>query len=309
MKILLLGANGQLGRSFVEDGRLAKMGRLATASRDGRRFDGEAIAAVDLSLPDTLVGALEALRPDVIVNAAAYTAVDRAEQEESLATRINGEAVGLLGQWAHQHGALVVHFSTDYVFDGLAAAAYRTSDPTGPLSAYGRSKLAGERALAASGADHMVFRTAWVYAAHGHNFLRTMLRLGGTRDVLDVVSDQHGAPTSTDVIVEGTFIALKAWSDADAVRRNSMRGIHHLVASGVTTWHGFAEAIFAAAGERRMLDRTPEVRAIDTARFPTPARRPAWSVLDNRDMVEHFGYRPPAWQDALGRVMDRLAAA
>lgn len=309
MKILLLGANGQLGRSFVEDKRLAGMGTLATATRDGRRFDGRAVVTVDMNSPDALIGALETLQPDVIVNAAAYTGVDRAEQEESLATRINGEAVGLLGLWAQQHGALVVHFSTDYVFDGLAAAPYRTSDPTGPLGAYGRSKLAGERALAASGADHLVFRTAWVYAAHGHNFLRTMLRLGSTHDVLNVVSDQHGAPTSTDVIVEGTITALKAWSVADTPRRNSMRGIHHLVASGATTWHGFAEAIFAAAGERHMLDRIPEVRAIGSEQFPTPARRPAWSVLDNRDMVTHFGYQPPAWQDALGRVMDCLAAA
>lgn len=309
MKILLLGANGQLGRSFVEDGRLAGMGVLATASRDGRRFDGKAIAAVDLNSPDTLVGALQTLRPDVIVNAAAYTAVDRAEQEEWLATRINGEAVGLLGQWARKHGALVTHFSTDYVFDGHAATPYRTSDPTGPLSAYGRSKLAGEQALVSSGADHLVFRTAWVYAAHGRNFLQTMLRLGGKRDVLNVVSDQHGAPTSTDVIVEGTLTALRAWTNADTARRSAMRGIHHLVASGTTTWHGFAEAIFAAAHERRMLDRIPEVRAIDTDQFPTPARRPAWSVLDNRDMGAHFGYQPPAWQDALVPVMDRLAAA
>ena len=308
MKALLLGANGQLGRSFVKDGRLAGMGRLSTASRDGHRFDGSAIEAVDLSSPDTLYPVLEKLRPDFIVNAAAYTAVDQAEQEEELATRINSDAVGILGHWARQHGALVVHFSTDYVFDGTATTPYRTFNPTGPLGAYRRSKLAGEQALAASGADYLVFRTAWVYSAHGRNFLRTMLRLGGERDVLEVVSDQHGTPTSTDVIVEGTLAALETWMSAGSESKRGLCGVHHLVTSGSTTWHGFAEAIFAEAHERGLITRMPEVHAIDTRQFPTAARRPAWSVLDNRDMVEHFGYRPPDWREALGPVMDRIVA-
>lgn len=307
MKILLLGANGQLGRSFVEDGRLAQLGDLRTASRDGQRFDGVSIDTADLAAPGSLESLLDALRPDVIVNAAAYTAVDRAEQEEALATRVNGAAVGVIGRWSAAHGALVVHYSTDYVFDGSARLPYRTDDPTGPLGAYGRSKLAGEQALAACGADHLIFRTAWVYAAHGHNFLRTMLRLGAEREVLNVVADQCGAPTSTDVIVEGTLAALAAWNAADVGTRRTMRGIHHLVASGTTTWHGFAEAIFAAAHQRGLLARVPEVRAISTAEFPTPAQRPAWSVLSNEDMLAQFGYAAPAWQAALDRVMDRLA--
>jgi len=270
MKFLLLGANGQLGRSFVEDGRLAQLGDLRTTSRDGQRFDGVSIDTADLAEPASLESLLEAVRPDVIVNTAAYTAVDRAEQEEALATRVNGEAVGVIGRWAAAHRALVVHYSTDYVFDGGARLPYRTDDPTGPLGAYGRSKLAGEQALAASGADHLMFRTAWVYAAHGHNFLRTMLRLGGERDVLSVVADQFGAPTSTDVIVEGTLAALAAWQAADVDQRRAMQGIHHLVASGTTTWHGFAEAIFEIAHQRGLLARVPEVRAIGTAEFPTP---------------------------------------
>lgn len=307
MKFLLLGANGQLGRSFVEDGRLAQLGDLRTASRDGQRFDGVSIDTADLAEPASLESLLEAVRPDVIVNAAAYTAVDRAEQEEALATRVNGEAVGVLGQWSAAHGALVVHYSTDYVFDGGARAPYRTDDPTGPLGAYGRSKLAGEQALTASGAQHLIFRTAWVYAAHGHNFMRTMLRLGGERDALNVVADQFGAPTSTDVIVEGTLAALAAWKTADVDQRRTMHGIHHLVASGTTTWHGFAEAIFEAAHQRGLLTRVPEVRAIGTAEFPTPARRPAWSVLSNEDMLAHFGYAAPMWRTALDRVMDQLA--
>lgn len=308
MKILLLGANGQLGRSFVEDGRLAKFGDLRTASRDGRRFDGASIDAADLSAPDSLEMLLDAIHPEVIVNAAAYTAVDRAEQEEALATRVNGEAVGVLGRWSAANGALVVHYSTDYVFDGSARVPYRADDPTGPLGAYGRSKLEGERALAASGADHLIFRTAWVYSAHGHNFLRTMLRLGGERDVLNVVADQSGAPTSTDVIIEGTLAALGAWKAAGADQRRAMRGVHHLVASGSTTWHGFAVAIFEAAGRRGLLQSVPTVHAIETAQFPTPARRPAWSVLDNENMARHFGYVPPTWQDALERVIQELAA-
>lgn len=307
MKILLLGANGQLGRSFVEDGRLAVSGDLHTASRDGQRFDGMSIDTADLAAPGSLESLLDARRPDVIVNAAAYTAVDRAEQEEALATRVNGEAVGVIGRWAAAHDALVVHYSTDYVFDGGARSPYRTDDPTGPLGAYGRSKLAGERALAASGANHLIFRTAWVYAAHGHNFMRTMLRLGGERDVLNVVADQFGAPTSTDVIVEGTLAALAAWKTASVETRGTMQGIHHLVASGTTTWHGFAEAIFEAAHQRGLLARVPAVRAIGTAEFPTPARRPAWSVLSNEDMLTHFGYAAPGWRAALDRVMDQIA--
>lgn len=308
MKILLLGANGQLGRSFVDDGRLARMGSLVAACRDGQRFDGVSAETADLASPDTLVDVLDRVSPDIVVNAAAYTAVDRAEQEEDLATLVNADAVGVLGRWAKRHDALVVHFSTDYVFDGSSSVPYRTTDATGPLGAYGRSKLAGERALAASEADHLVLRTAWVYSEHGHNFLRTMLRLGSERGTLSVVSDQHGAPTSTDVIVEGTLAALGAWLAADNAGRSAMQGIHHLVAGGTTTWHGFAEAIFAAARERDLLVRTPEVRAIDTTQFPTPARRPAWSVLDTNELTRHFGYRPPAWQDALATVMDRLAA-
>jgi len=208
MKILLLGANGQLGRSFVEDGGLAARGELLVATRDGTLWDGERAEAVDLAAPgvDAL---LDRLRPDVIVNAAAYTAVDRAEQEEALALHVNGEAVGELGKWAAAHDALVLHYSTDYVFDGSAKLPYPVDAPTGPLGAYGRSKLAGEAALRASGADHLILRTAWVYAPHGHNFLRTMLRLGAEREELRVVADQYGAPTSTAVIVRASLARLR----------------------------------------------------------------------------------------------------
>ncbi|GAB3789189.1 dTDP-4-dehydrorhamnose reductase [Dyella agri] len=306
MKILLIGANGQLGRSFIEDGNLAARGELVTASRDGQRFDGATIEIADLAMPESLPALLDRLHPDVIVNAAAYTAVDRAEQEESLATRVNGEAVGVLGRWAASHGALVAHYSTDYVFDGAANAPYPIDAPTAPLGAYGRSKLAGEQALRDSGAAHFIFRTAWVYAPHGNNFMRTMLRVGAERDELRVVADQIGAPTSTALIVAGTLAALDAWRAADTAQRDALIGTHHLVASGHTSWHGFAAAIFDEAHARGLLPRVPRVTAITTADYPTPARRPAWSVLDNTGFQQRFGYALPDWQAGLHGVLDAL---
>ena len=273
MKILLLGANGQLGRSFLEDGGLAARGTLVAATRDGRLWNGGQAETADLALPG-LYAWLDRAQPDVIVNAAAYTAVDRAEQEEDLATRINAEAVGELGAWAAAHGALVLHYSTDYVFDGSATAPYPVDAPTGPLGAYGRSKLAGEQALRTSGADHLILRTAWVYAPHGHNFLRTMLRLGAERDELRVVADQHGAPTSTALIVRASLAALDRWL-AEPHAREPLRGTHHLVAGGHTSWHGFACAIFEEAQARGLLPRIPRVLPIATADYLQPARQPA----------------------------------
>lgn len=306
MKILLLGANGQLGRSFIEEGGLAARGELVAATRDGQRFDGATIEAADLAAPDTLPVLLDRLRPDVIINAAAYTAVDRAEQEEALATRVNGEALGVLGSWATAHGTLVVHYSTDYVFDGAASTPYPVDAPTAPLGAYGRSKLAGEIALRDSGAAHFILRTAWVYAPHGQNFLRTMLRVGAEREELRVVADQIGAPTSTALIVTGTLAALDAWGAADTAQRRALEGTHHLAASGHTSWHGFASAIFAGAAERGLIARAPHVAAISTTDYPTPAKRPAWSVLDNSGFQERFGYALPHWQSGLRDVLGVL---
>ncbi|NUR22712.1 dTDP-4-dehydrorhamnose reductase [Frateuria sp.] len=303
MKILLLGANGQLGRSFVEDGSLAARGDLVVATRDGSLWNGSRGEVADLSAPG-LASLLDRVRPDVIVNAAAYTAVDRAEQEEALATRINGDAVGELGTWAAAHDALVMHYSTDYVFDGMATAPYPVDAAIGPLGAYGRSKLVGEEALRASGADHLILRTAWVYAPHGHNFLRTMLRLGAEREELRVVADQHGAPTSTALIVRASLAALDRWM-AEPAARAQLQGTHHLVASGHTSWHGFATAIFAEAHAHGLLARVPRVLPIATADYPTPARRPAWSVLDNSEFQQRFGVSLPDWQDGLREIMQR----
>jgi len=307
VKILLLGANGQLGRSFLDHHGLATRGDLVAASRDGLLTGGGHGEVADLSDPPSLGALLERVQPDVIVNAAAYTAVDRAEQEEALATRVNGEAVGTLGDWAAAHGALVMHYSTDYVFDGGQSQPYAVDAPTGPLGAYGRSKLAGERALRDSGADHLILRTAWVYAAHGHNFLRTMLRLGAEREELRVVADQHGAPTDTTLIVNASLAALDRWQDADAARRSQLGGTHHLVASGATTWHGFASAIFEQAHALGLLARQPRVVPIGSAEFPTPAVRPAWSLLDNTKFQQQFDVALPDWHDGLRNVMAQLA--
>lgn len=306
MNILLLGANGQLGRSFVEDGGLARRGTLIAATRDGARFDGGPAEIADLSQAQSLRLLLDRLRPSLIVNTAAYTAVDRAENEEALATRINGEAVGVLGEWAAAHDALVVHYSTDYVFDGSASTPYAFDAPTAPIGAYGRSKLAGERALAQSGAAHLLLRTAWVYAAHGQNFLRTMLRLAAERDELRVVADQQGSPTDTGLIVRATLAALDSWSAATPDRRQSLGGAYHLVAGGHTTWHGFATAIMEEAQARGLLSRAPRIAAITTAQFPTPAKRPAWSVLDNSGFQRQFGYPLPDWRQGLRHVIGTL---
>lgn len=306
MRILLLGANGQLGRTFLDQGGLAARGELFVASRDGALAGGGHGEIADLSAPESLPALLDRVRPDVIVNAAAYTAVDRAEQEEALATRVNGEAVGVLGRWAAAHGALVIHYSTDYVFDGGQSQPYTSDAPTGPLGAYGRSKLAGEQALRDSGADHLILRTAWVYAAHGHNFLRTMLRLGAERDELRVVADQHGAPTDTGLIVQGTLAALDRWRASDRAQREALAGTHHLVASGATTWHGFASAIFEKAQARGLLPHPPRVVAVTTADYPTPAVRPAWSLLDNRGFQQRFDFPLPDWREGLGKVIGLL---
>lgn len=303
MKTLLLGANGQLGRTFLEHGGLATRGELIAASRDGALTYGGRGEIGDLSLPASLAVLLDRIQPDVIINTAAYTAVDRAEQEETLAMRVNGEAVGVLGNWAAAHAALVVHYSTDYVFDGGQSQPYAVTAPTGPLGAYGRSKLAGEQALRGSGANHLTFRTAWVYAAHGHNFLRTMLRLGSERDELRVVADQHGAPTDTGLIVNASLAAIDRWQHANAAQQRQLVGTHHLVASGATTWYGFACAIFEQATASGLITRQPRVVPIASADFPTPAARPEWSLLDNAGFHRQFGFPLPDWQQGLHNVI------
>lgn len=306
MNILLLGANGQLGQTFLSHGGLASLGTVVAASRDGTLSTGGNGHVGDLADAASLASLLDTVRPAIIVNAAAYTAVDRAEQDEATATRINAAAVSELASWAAGHDALLVHYSTDYVFAGDAATPYVEDEATAPAGAYGRSKLAGETALADSGAAFLNFRTAWVYAPVGNNFLRTMLRLGAERDELKVVADQVGSPTDTVTIVDGTIAAIRTWIAADATQRNTLSGTYHLTASGQTSWHGFATAIMQAAHERGLLSRQPVVHAIGTIDFPTPARRPAYSVLDNARFVRTFGHALPDWEVGMARVLDTI---
>lgn len=312
MKLLVLGAAGQVGRELTT--ALAGLGEVVAATRDGRLANGGAGIAADLADAVSLRAALERVGADVIVNAAAYTAVDRAEDEPEAADRVNHRAVAEIGAWAKASGALVVHYSTDYVFDGSGfdsrgTRPYREDDPTAPLGVYGRSKLAGENALRDSGAAHLIFRTAWVYAAHGHNFLRTMLRLGAEREEPRVVADQIGAPTPARWIARATAEAVARHQAALADGGPVPEGIFHLVAAGRCSWFEFAEAILHGAAERGLIARTPRVLPIATADYPTRARRPAWSVLDCGRLKSAFGLELADWRAGLGEVLGEIAAS
>jgi dTDP-4-dehydrorhamnose reductase len=301
MKLLLLGANGQVG--FELQRALAPLGELVCATRSGQLPGGAPCAQADLSDAVSLDALLGRERPDVVVNAAAYTAVDRAEDEAMVAERANAEAPAELARWCHERDALLVHYSTDYVFDGRGARPYRENDATAPLGVYGHSKHAGEQAILASDARHLILRTAWVYAARGQNFLRTMLRVGRERDQLRVVADQRGAPTPARWIASATALALARMpSKPDATRS----GIFHLTASGETSWHEFAEAIFADALAAGVIERKPQVDAIGTADYPTRAQRPAYSRLDGRRLYDAFGLRLPDWRRGVAEVVAEL---
>jgi dTDP-4-dehydrorhamnose reductase len=304
VKLLLLGANGQVGRELQT--ALATLGDVIPASRDGRLENGDSCETADLAMPQSLRALLDRVQPDVIVNAAAYTAVDRAEDEEELAHVVNAQAVAVLGEWASRSGALVVHYSTDYVFDGQGNRPYAEGDTTDSLGAYGRTKLSGEIALRTTGASHFIFRTAWVYASHGKNFLLTMLRLGADRSELRVVGDQIGAPTSAGTIALATAGAITRWASEERGQRAALEGTYHLVSSGQTSWHGFASAIFSKAAAQEIIERSPVVLAISSAEFPTKAKRPAYSVLDNSQFQRVFGIILPPWEAGLDQVLSEL---
>jgi dTDP-4-dehydrorhamnose reductase len=305
MKILLLGANGQVGHELLKT--LSPLGDVVAATRSGELGDGSPCLRVDLADRASLAQALDASAADVIVNAAAYTAVDRAEDEPALADRVNHLAPAEIGAWAAARGALVVHYSTDYVFDGGAKQPYREDDPTAPLGAYGRSKLAGENALRASGCVHLIFRTAWVYAARGGNFLRTMLRLGAEREELRIVADQVGAPTPATWIAQATVVALARWRDGGADARKVMQGITNVVARGQCTWFDFADAIFEGAVGEALLDHAPRRVPIATADYPTRAQRPAYSVLDTERLKNVFAIQLPDWRAGLDEILNEIA--
>ena len=293
MKLLLVGGGGQVGHELRRS--LAALGPVVVTTRDGRLPDGSSCEALDLQELDAIGAFVDRISPDVVVNAAAYTAVDRAESEPELAFRINAEAPGRLALACADRGIPLVHFSTDYVFDGSGSHPYRHDESTAPLGVYGASKLAGEQAVSAAGGPSLTLRTAWVYARHGHNFLCTMLRLAGERDELRVVADQVGSPTPAWLIADVTA----------AVLRHGLveTGVRHVVTAGQTSWHGFADAIMDEALGRGLIGRKPAMVPISTAEFPTPARRPAYSVLDCSRLEREYGLVLPAWRDALATTM------
>ena len=299
-RILVTGKNGQVG--FELQRRLAGLGQVIAVGRD----------EMDLSDPDAIRRAVREAKPDLIVNAAAYTAVDQAESEPELALAINGVAPGILAEEAKRLGAALIHYSTDYVFDGSKAAPYTEEDEPRPINVYGRTKLAGERAIQAVDVPHLILRTSWIYGARGNNFLLTILRLAKERAELSIVDDQIGAPTwsrtlaaATGTILEYLRYGQPAFRDACAGKR----GVYNLTAAGQTSWHGFAAAILANAASARpgqsafALDRVPVLKPIPTEQYPTPARRPRNSVLSNAKLQRAFGLVMPDWKASLADCM------
>lgn len=291
--ILVVGAEGQVARALSE-----------RAAASVRAVETRGRPTLDLAAPDTITPALEAVAPVAVVNAAAYTAVDKAESEEALAAAVNAEGVAALARACAARDLPLVHLSTDYVFDGRKDAPYVETDVTAPQGAYGRTKLAGEEAVLAAGGPALVCRTAWVYSPFGHNFVKTMLRVAATRDALRVVDDQHGNPTSALDIADAV-LALVARCEADGWPTGG-DSLLHVAGTGETTWCGLARRIFAIAGP--LGGPTAEVEAIATADYPTPATRPANSRLDTRRLAERHGIRLPRWEESLETVVRRLLA-
>ena len=293
--LLVIGARGQVGWELRRT--LAPLGTVVAWDQPD----------VDLTDGAALLQAISQLRPGLIVNAAAYTAVDRAEEEEELAVRVNAMAPGILAEQAAQLGIPLVHYSTDYVFDGGAGRPYTEEEPTAPLNVYGRTKLSGEDAVRDIGGAHLILRTSWVYGARGTNFLRTMLRLGAEREELRIVDDQIGAPTWARMLAEVTALVIGRLGHTSLDQWWDVSGTYHLTAAGETSWFGFTQAIVELAAERGLLARRPAVLPIPSSEYPTPAPRPTYSVLDNSRFAQTFGLRMPHWNASLALVLDDIA--
>lgn len=291
MKILLLGKNGQVGwelqRSLVPVGELIALDRHPVGSLSG-----------DLSDLDALRETIRQVKPDVIVNAAAYTAVDKAESDIELADCVNGLATQVMAQEAATLGAWLIHYSTDYVFSGEGLTPWRETDAVSPVNHYGASKLAGEQAIVASGCKHLIFRTSWVYAARGNNFAKTMLRLAKDRETLGVIADQIGAPTGAELIADVTAQAIK-----QALLRPELAGLYHLAAAGEVSWHGFASHVIDFAKASGEVLAVTAINPIDTTAYPTPARRPLNSRLDTKKLRDNFSLHLPDWQSGVTRML------
>ncbi|MBY0577998.1 MAG: dTDP-4-dehydrorhamnose reductase [Burkholderiales bacterium] len=291
-RILIIGKNGQVGWELERT--LSPLGHITAIDQQ----------EMDLANPDSISSVTREIRPDLIVNAAAYTAVDKAEAEADLAMQVNGIAPGILAQEAKALGAAIVHYSTDYVFDGTKIGPYLENDIPCPLSVYGRTKLAGEDAVRNSGAAHLIFRTSWVYGVRGHNFLHTILRLARERNELRIVDDQIGAPTWSRMIAEVTAqILAQCFSPASSSGLADVGGIYNLTSSGQTSWHGFAKAILDAS----LLERKPELIPIPTESYPLPAPRPKNSALSHEKLESTFGIMPPSWDACLSMCMRDLS--
>jgi dTDP-4-dehydrorhamnose reductase len=296
MRILVTGVSGQVGGALVA--RLRSSATVIGANR----------ATLDLAAPQSLAAVLDRLAPQFIINPAAYTAVDQAEDERALAMRVNGEAPGAMARWAATRAVPLVHLSTDYVFDGSGERAWHEEDPPHPLSAYGASKLAGEQEVRAAAGPSLIVRTSWVYAARGKNFLRTIARLAREREELRIVADQIGAPTSAALIADGIAGMLAGGIDVVRERMRQCGGLVHLAAAGETSWHGFASAIAEGLHARSVPLVVRRIVPITTDQYPTKARRPHNSRLDLTRLRGIFGITPPHWQAALSTELDRLAA-
>ncbi|WP_285430507.1 dTDP-4-dehydrorhamnose reductase [Pseudomonas sp. fls2-241-R2A-110] len=291
MKILLLGKNGQVGWELQRS--LAPLGELIALDRHA--VDG---LCGDLADLDALRATIRKVKPDVIVNAAAYTAVDKAESETELADRVNAQASGVMAEEAVSLGAWLIHYSTDYVFSGQGSKAWEETDPVAPVNHYGASKLAGEQAITASGCKHLIFRTSWVYGARGNNFAKTMLRLAKDRETLSVIADQIGAPTGADLIADVTALTLQ-----QILHRPELSGLYHLAASGEVSWHGYASHVieFAKASGEQLA--VMAIDPIETTAYPTPARRPLNSRLNTQKLRDNFSLHLPDWQSGVTRML------
>jgi dTDP-4-dehydrorhamnose reductase len=295
MRILLTGVTGQVGGALI-----APLFEIATVVAVDR-------GQLDLSQPQSIPAALDRLQPDMIVNPAAFTAVDLAEDERDLAFRVNADAPAAMAQWAARRDIPMVHFSTDYLFDGSGKAAWREDDAPAPLSVYGASKLAGELAIREAGGRHLIVRTSWVYAAQGRNFLRTIARLARERKELRIVADQFGAPTSARIIADAVMKILKMGMTDGGRSFDRNAGLVNMSASGETSWHGFSTAVLAGLKDRGIEIKTEYIIPIKTADYPTKAKRPHNSRLDHSRLNDTFGIAMPSWREALSVELDELA--
>jgi len=295
MKILLFGKGGQVGWELQRS--LAPLGELVALDFDSTEY------AADFGRPESLAETVLKLRPDVIVNAAAHTAVDKAESEPDFARQLNATSPGVVAQAAEQIGALLVHYSTDYVFDGSGDTPWAEGDATGPLSVYGRTKLEGEQLVAQHCRRHLIFRTSWVYAARGGNFAKTMLRLAKERERLTVIDDQYGAPTGAELLADVTAHAIRAVQTDP-----SKFGLYHLVAAGETSWHGYARFVIEQARQAGVeLKVAPDaIDPVATSAFPTPAQRPHNSRLNTAKLQNTFGLSLPHWQTGVARMLREI---